>query len=62
MNKSSTQVMRLVLRGRRPDRLFDPPLSDEAWSLIGTCWDQDPGRRPSIDEVVETMFSWPPSQ
>ena len=59
---TSTQVVRLVIKGRRPDRLRDPPLSDVAWSLIETCWDQDPGRRPSIDEVVDTMFSWLPSQ
>ena len=61
-NMTSTQVVRLVIKGRRPDRLRDPPLSDVAWSLIETCWDQDPGRRPSIDEVVDTMFSWLPSQ
>ena len=50
-----------VKEGKRPPRKPNPPLGDEAWNLIGRCWDQDPGRRPTIDEVVEIMIFWPGS-
>ena len=47
-----------VQAGKRPPRLFNPPLHDEAWTLIGRLWDQDPIKRPSIDDVVDIMISW----
>ena len=51
-------VMNQVMRGRRPRRQADPPLREEAWKLIERCWDQDPGIRPSMDDVADTMISW----
>ena len=36
----------------------NPPLEDEAWNLIERCWDHDPIKRPSIDDVVDIMNSW----
>ena len=47
-----------VKRGERPPRMPNPPLEDEAWNLIERCWDHDPIKRPSIDDVVDIMNSW----
>ncbi|KAF8348488.1 kinase-like domain-containing protein [Amanita rubescens] len=51
-------VINQIMHGRRPHRQTNPPLREEAWKLIETCWDQDPGKRPSMDDVVDTMISW----
>lgn len=50
-------VIGQVSLGHRPERRTNPPLGDEAWQLIEKCWDQDPGKRPSMDDVVDTMIS-----
>ena len=52
------RVISQVINGHRPQRLSEPPLREEAWKLIDKCWDQDPGKRPSMDDVVDTMISW----
>ncbi|KAF8626482.1 hypothetical protein AX17_006538 [Amanita inopinata Kibby_2008] len=50
-----------ILRGRRDIRRSEPPLDDRTWSLIELSWQQNSGRRPSMDDVVETMVAWHPS-
>lgn len=50
-------VIGQVSLGHRPQRRSNPPLRDEAWKLIEKCWDQDPGKRPSMDDIVDTMIS-----
>ncbi|KAF8348429.1 kinase-like domain-containing protein [Amanita rubescens] len=47
-----------VKEGKHPPRKPNPPLEDEAWNLIERCWDQNPIKRPSIDDVVDIMISW----
>ncbi|KAG2489986.1 hypothetical protein HYH03_011615 [Edaphochlamys debaryana] len=44
---------RRVSEGYRPPR--HPRLSDEQWSLVTSCWDQDPCERPNMAEVVEAL-------
>ena len=51
-------IGRRVLAGNRPTRYLEPPLRDEAWQLITECWGQEPGNRPGIDDILETMVSW----
>ena len=57
--KNSFYAVQQVKEGNRPPRMPNPPLENEAWDLIEQCWDQDPGRRPTMDEVAEIMVSWP---
>jgi hypothetical protein len=54
--------MMAVIHGERP---ACPPaqecgrtgLTDEIWSLIESCWDQQPDRRPKASDVVERLRS-----
>ena len=55
---NSFYAVQQVKDGKRPLRKPNPPLEDEAWNLIERCWNQDPGMRAAIDEVVEIMVSW----
>ena len=46
-----------VQMGKRPPRPLDDSsrlrgLSNEMWTLIETCWAQEPDNRPSVEEVV----------
>jgi len=45
-----------VVRGLRPPRPACPNLEDDIWSLIQSCWHQDPKRRSSIDTVHSWLF------
>jgi len=45
-----------VVRGLRPPRPACPNLEDDVWSLIQSCWHQDPARRSSIDTVCSWIF------
>ena len=47
--------MRLHSRGTLPSRLDSPPLSDEAWNLIRSCWVREASKRPRIEAVAEKM-------
>ena len=50
------RIMQLVVQGERPRRLDEPPLSDWAWNLIQSCWDQEASKRPRMKDVVERMM------
>jgi serine/threonine protein kinase len=45
-----------VVRGLRPPRPACPNLEDDVWTLIQSCWNQDPKRRSSIDTVRSWLF------
>ena len=47
--------MRFHSRGVHPPRLDSPPLSNEAWELIQTCWVREASKRPRIEVVRERM-------
>ena len=55
------QICRGILKGYRPDisEIKVKPIKD----LIEECWDIDPGKRPSFDEIVsmfiESKNLWP---
>ena len=51
-------IGRNVRSGQRPRRLDQPPLDERAWHLIERCWHMEPARRPSMDDVVQTMKFW----
>jgi hypothetical protein len=49
--------MKLHSRGAHPPRLDFPPLSEEAWELIRSCWDREASKRPRIEVVMEEMVA-----
>ncbi|KAF8344367.1 hypothetical protein F5887DRAFT_918167 [Amanita rubescens] len=55
--KSDLQILSLVFRGVRPPRLADQPLSDGAWDVIQRCWVREPLKRPSMNNVVQSMMA-----
>ncbi|KAI9338187.1 kinase-like domain-containing protein [Obelidium mucronatum] len=45
-----------VRNGERPESQPDQiPEDSWEWSLIQACWDQDPTKRPSFEEIVKTI-------
>ena len=49
------QILTLVSRGVLPPRLEEQPLSDGAWDVIQRCWAREPLKRPTMNNVVESM-------
>lgn len=46
------KLTQLVIAGERPQFLFDIPFYQD---LIIKCWDQNPEKRPSFDQIVEEL-------
>lgn len=44
-----------IIRGERPS-FFNCDISDKYIELIEKCWDQDPEKRPSFDEIVKDFI------
>lgn len=40
-------------KGKKPPRLQNIP--DHYWNLINQCWESDPKKRPSFDEITEIL-------
>lgn len=58
------EVLYSVLEGKRPDRPLHTlsktrGLSDEVWSIIETCWSQEPAKRPTAKQVVLQLQALP---
>ena len=56
------RVIGAVTQGNRPLRPLDDRcrvrgLNDEIWSIIETCWAQEPDQRPSADQIVGRLRS-----
>lgn len=41
-----------IVKGIRPPRPTHPTFTDCLWTLMQSCWDQNPRTRPTISEVV----------
>ena len=39
-------------RPKMPESAWAVGLTDEIWGLLTSCWQQDPERRPTMNEVV----------
>jgi len=50
-------ISRKVKKGIRAPRLDNPPLTNGGWDVIERCWQQDPEKRPSMEEVMKLMNS-----
>lgn len=47
--------MEFVSRGELPPRFDEPPLTNEAWELIRTCWARQTAVRPEMKDVTRRM-------
>lgn len=52
--KNEAVVLRISQGGRPeiPKNAGEVGLTDEIWSLLGDCWNQNPKKRPTMEEVV----------
>ena len=53
--QKSEAVVLSILRGSRPEMPKDAHavgLTSEMWKLLESCWQQDPKKRPTMEEVV----------
>jgi len=55
--KHTTEVVIRSAKGEQPPRPMDPKvirrgLTDELWMLLGSCWINEPSRRPTIQQVL----------
>lgn len=58
------EIIYSVLEGKRPARPLHAlsktrGLSDEVWSIIETCWSQEPAQRPTAKQVVLQLQALP---
>src|ERR1700761_8250584 len=49
------QVVLAIVRGDRPPRPTDPPISQDMWALLEDCWIQDLFLRPRMPIVVDRL-------
>lgn len=49
--------MRLVLNGKRPDRLENPKMEDNTWNIIQSCWESIPSTRPTMEQIAMRLTS-----
>jgi hypothetical protein len=57
--ETDTKIAVAIAREKRPEKPSTSDqvgLTDEMWGTIESCWDDDPGRRPPIRDVVRM---WP---
>ena len=58
--KRTPEVLIKIQQGERPLRpegqeIVNRGLDDKLWNLLIRCWDEDLGKRPTIQEVLEEL-------
>jgi hypothetical protein len=58
--KHTTEAVIRSNRGERPGRPTDPVivgrgLDDKLWNVLTRCWEEDPRRRPDIDQLLAEL-------
>jgi hypothetical protein len=53
----SPMAMLAIMRGERPSRPAHSVLTDQLWTLMQRCWDQDPYLRPEAVEVSQVLLA-----
>ena len=43
------------MSGKRPSRPIHPALTEQLWTSIQRCWDQDPHLRPEVSDVLKVL-------
>ena len=44
-----------IMSGTRPSRPTHSDFTDELWTLMQRCWNQDPHLRPEVTEVLKVL-------
>ena len=47
----------VVIQDKRSHRQDEPPLTDGAWEVIQRCWTREPGKRPRMKDVIESLIA-----
>ena len=55
------QIPFLLTSGSKPSRLYDPKMNDDTWNLVEQCWFQDPSKRPTMEQIVNSHMPSPDS-
>ena len=50
-------AMVAIMSGKRPSRPNHPALTDQLWTLIQGCWEQDPHLRPEVSEALQALLA-----
>ena len=45
----------IMIAGERPPRPTHQQFTDQLWTLMQRCWDQNPHSRPEVSEVVKVL-------
>ncbi|KAF9645424.1 kinase-like protein [Thelephora ganbajun] len=53
----SSMAMLSIMQGERPSRPTHPAFTENLWSLMRRCWDQDPRSRPKVSEALKILLS-----
>jgi serine/threonine protein kinase len=48
-------IMRFITDGIRPDRLESPAIDDQTWNLISNCWEANPSKRPTMEQIMNSL-------
>ena len=48
-------AMLAIMGGKRPSRPTHQNFTDELWTLMQRCWDQDPHLRPDVPGVLKVL-------
>ena len=59
--KEYVEIMRAVTHGERPPRRINPPMSDEEWNLINSCWMESRQQRPRAMYIAVKLRPAPES-
>ena len=54
-NGSSIMAISAITRGRRPPRPTHPMFTEDLWTLMQRCWDQEPHLRPEVSQVLRVL-------
>ena len=57
-NSMPAAAMLAIMDGKRPPRPTDQQFTDQLWTLMQHCWDQDPLSRPEVSEVFRILRDW----
>ena len=54
-NDLPAAAMLATTSGKRPSRPTHPTLTEQLWTSIQRCWDQDPHLRPEVSDVLKVL-------
>ena len=56
-DRTSVMAMLSIVEGKRSPRPTHPIFTEKFWTLMQSCWDQDPHSRPQISEALQILLT-----